>query len=204
MSDRNSHRHLAIVALSSRSDGSGASDAAGVPLAVAEPSSRPSVGGDDGELLLVGDIAKAVGKTVRAIHLYEELGLVRAHERSKGRYRLFAQDALVRVRWIIKLQSLGLSLSDIQALVRGQNDAASAKFAAIRLQEVYLAKLIETRNKLAELKALETELEASLEFLSTCHSACESEVSTLHSCPTCSHHAEQPAPPDLVAGSRVN
>ena len=201
MSDRNSHRHLAVVALSSCS---GASDASSAGLGTAGPLSRAAAAADDGELLLVGDIARAVGKTVRAIHLYEELGLVRAHERSKGRYRLFAQDALVRVRWIIKLQSLGLSLSDIQALVRGQNDAASAKFAAIRLQEVYLAKLVETRSKLAELKVLESELEASLEFLSTCHSACESEVSTLHSCPTCSHHAEQPAPPDLVAGSRVN
>jgi DNA-binding transcriptional MerR regulator len=190
MSDRNSHRHLAIVA-----PGSG-------PAASARPlDSRESE--EENELMLVGDLAKAVGKTVRAIHLYEELGLVRAHERSKGRYRLFAQDALVRVRWIIKLQSLGLSLSDIQALVRGQNDAASAKFAASRLREVYLARLVETQHKLAELKALESELEASLEFLSTCHSACESEVS-VHSCPTCERHPERPNPPELVAGSRVN
>src|SRR3954468_17996997 len=194
MSDRNSHRHLAIVA-------PGSSPGASAAL---EASARVAGSADEGELLLVGDLAKAVGKTVRAIHLYEELGLVRAHERSKGRYRLFAQDALVRVRWIIKLQNLGLSLSDIQALVRGQTDAASAKFAAMRLREVYLAKLVETRSKLAELKALEAELEASLEFLSTCHSVCESEAASVHSCPSCSHHAEQPNPPELVAGSRVN
>ena len=87
--------------------------------------------------------------------------------------------------------------------MRGQNDAASAKFAATRLREVYLARLVETQNKLAELKALESELQASLEFLSTCHSACESEV-LVHSCPTCERHPEQPNPPELVAGSRVN
>jgi len=199
MSDRNSHRHLAVVAPGSSP---AASSRALECSSSAQGASAASM--EEGELLLVGDLAKAVGKTVRAIHLYEELGLVRAHERSKGRYRLFAQDALVRVRWIIKLQNLGLSLSDIQALVRGQNDAASAKFAAIRLQEVYLAKLVETRSKLAELKALETELEASLEFLSTCHNVCESELSSVHSCTSCAHHAEQPNPPELVAGSRVN
>ena len=192
MSDRNSHRHLVIVAPGSSPEAA---------LRALHPGE--AAGSEEGELLLVGDLAKAVGKSVRAIHLYEELGLVRAHERSKGRYRLFAQDALVRVRWIIKLQNLGLSLSDIQALVRGQNDAASAKFAATRLHEVYVAKLVETRSKLAELKALESELEASLAFLSTCHSACESEV-TVHSCPTCARHPEQPNPPELVAGSRVN
>jgi len=189
MTDRNpSHRHLAIVA----------PNAAPTSAAVAALPEHEEV-----DLLLVGDLAKAVGKTVRAIHLYEELGLVRAHDRSKGRYRLFTPDALVRVRWISKLQNLGLSLSDIQALVRGQTDAASAQFAANRLREVYQAKLTETREKLAELKALESELEASLEFLSTCHSACESEVS-VHSCPSCARHPEQQSPPDLVAGSRVN
>src|SRR5258708_38076792 len=125
MSDRN-HRHLVIVAPA-------AVGAASAPAGERERAGAPV---EEGELLLVGDVAKAVGKTVRAIHLYEELGLVRAHERSKGRYRLFAQDALVRVRWIVKLQNLGLSLSDIQALVRGQSDAASAQFAAMRLREV--------------------------------------------------------------------
>src|SRR5882724_11253634 len=122
MTDRN-HRHLAIVVAPGSAPDAAAERVVGVTRA------------EEAELLLVGDLAKAVGKTVRAIHLYEELGLVRAHERSKGRYRLFSQDALVRVRWIIKLQNLGLSLSDIQALVRGQNDAASAKFAATRLRE---------------------------------------------------------------------
>ena len=192
MTDRNhSHRHLAIVAPD-------AASAHGPARSAGEPERH-----EEGELLLVGDLAKAVGKTVRAIHLYEELGLVRAHDRSKGRYRLFTRDALVRVRWISKLQNLGLSLSDIQALVRGQTDAASAQFAATRLREVYQAKLTETRDKLAELQALHSELEASLEFLATCHSACESEVS-VHSCPTCARHPEQQNPPELVAGSRVN
>ena len=195
MTDRN-HRHLVIVAPGSALDATSERAVGAARAERLEPT-------EEAELLLVGDLAKAVGKTVRAIHLYEELGLVRAHERSKGRYRLFAQDALVRVRWISKLQSLGLSLSDIQALVRGQTDAASAQFAAMRLREVYLAKLVETRSKLAELKALESELEQSLEFLSTCHSACESEV-TVHSCPTCARHPEQPNPPELVVGSRVN
>src|SRR5438552_1339988 len=73
---------------------------------------------DDDEMLRVGDLAKRSGKTVLAIHLYEELGLLRPHARSKGRYRLFSGDALVRVRWIGKLQDLGLSLSHIQSVVR--------------------------------------------------------------------------------------
>src|ERR1044072_6382208 len=114
-----------------------------------EPS-RFSVVVSEDELIQVGELAKATGKTVRAIHLYEELGLVRAHERSKGRYRLFAPDALLRVRWIAKLQGLGLSLSEIQGLVREQDGSGSAPAAAQKLRALYEAKLDETKKKLDE------------------------------------------------------
>jgi MerR family transcriptional regulator, copper efflux regulator len=153
------------------------------------------------ELLQVGDLARAVGKTVRAIHLYEELGLLKAHERSKGRYRLFTPDAIVRVRWICKLQSLGLSLTEIQGIDRARSDVSSAQSAAARLRELYEAKLLETRAKIDELRALETELVASLDYLAGCHTACESEVK-VDCCPSCERQPQ--SPPELVAGANVH
>jgi DNA-binding transcriptional MerR regulator len=169
------------------------------------PGSAPSHGGPLAaeSLLQVGDLAKATGKTVRAIHLYEELGLVRAHERSKGRYRLFTEDALVRVRWVTKLQSLGLSLTEIQRLVHDQEASGSAQFAASQLRSVYQAKLEETQTKLAELRALEAELTESLAYLATCNTACVAEL-PVHSCPSCERHPERPQPPELVAGVHVS
>jgi len=153
------------------------------------------------ELLQVGEVARAVGKTVRAIHLYEELGLLKAHERSKGRYRLFTPDAIVRVRWIGKLQSLGLSLSEIQAIDRARTDVSSARSAAARLREVYEGKLAETRVKIEELRTLEAELVASMDYLAGCNTACESEVK-VECCPSCERHNEHP--PELVAGANVH
>src|SRR5688572_22226370 len=67
-----------------------------------------------GTLMQVGDLARESGKTVRAIHLYEELGLLKPAARSKGRYRLYSSEALTRIRWIGKLQDMGFSLTDIQ------------------------------------------------------------------------------------------
>ncbi len=167
------------------------------PLLPAAPGAAAPVREED--LLQVGDVAKATGKTVRAIHLYEELGLLKAHERSKGRYRLFTPDALVRVRWISKLQSLGLSLSEIQTLVREQEGSDSAQYAAQKLRGVYQAKLDETKKRITELRELERELEASLEYLSTCKTACES-AAPVHSCPTCERHPEGDHAPELVLG----
>lgn len=156
------------------------------------------------DLLQVGELAKAVGKTVRAIHLYEDMGLIHAHERSeKGRYRLFAPDMLQRSRWIIKLQSLGLSLSQIQELVREHEDADSARLSASKLRQVYVDKLAETREKIRELRALESELQASLLYLNTCDSACEPAL-PVHSCTACERHPEAPEAPDLVAGLHLS
>ena len=160
--------------------------------------------GDVGEaLLLVGEFAKAAGKTVRAIHLYEDLGLLRPHERSKGRYRLFSADALTRVRWISKLQNLGFSLSDIQRLVKEQQSQGSAVEAAAKLRHVYVAKLAEARKKIDELQHLKGELEASLAFLDACDAACHAEAS-MQQCPTCERHAEGDVRPDLVAGAQTS
>ena len=150
-------------------------------------------------LLLVGEVAKATGKTVRAIHLYEDMGLLKPQDRSKGRYRLFLPDTVVRVRWINKLQNLGLTLSEIKALVREQEDSGSAVFAAARLREIYQGKLEETRDKLRELRKLEHELQASLDYLESCDSECAPSEKT-DSCSTCTRHTEPSLTPELVAG----
>jgi len=155
------------------------------------------------DYLQVGDLAKATGKTVRAIHLYEDLGLLEPARRSKGHYRLFAPEATTRVRWISKLQSLGLSLSEIQELVQKRGTSESAMRAATQLKQVYEDKLREVQAKLNELKDLEAELQASLVYLAQCNVACDQDE-TVHSCVSCSRHPETPEKPELVAGAELD
>src|SRR5215208_2061109 len=135
-----------------------------LPIASASPAGVQA----EEKLLQVGDIAKAAGKTVRAIHHYEEVGLLRPHARSKGRYRLYDEAALVRIRWIGKLHDLGLSLPEIQGIIRAWETSPSAPGAMARMREIYQEKLEETRAQLAHLASLERELVASIEYLDTC------------------------------------
>ena len=152
--------------------------------------------------MLVGELAKRTGKTVRAIHLYEDLGLLKPQNRSKGRYRQFSPGSVLRVRWIVKLQSLGLSLSEIQELVREQEDSGSAVTAAARLRGIYRVKLADTRRKVSELKQLERELEASLQYLESCDTACVPSERT-DACSACTRHPDPGEAPELVAGVHV-
>ncbi|HKQ68918.1 MAG TPA: MerR family transcriptional regulator [Polyangiaceae bacterium] len=164
-------------------------------------SSRDVADEDEG-LLQVGDLARVSGKTVRAIHLYEELGLLKPHARSKGRYRLFSQDAVVRVRWIGKLQDLGLSLTTIQSVVREWEMSPSAPGAMAKMRNVYREKLASTREQIERLKALETELADSLKYLETCDT-CDP-VRLFAACTCCDRHDHREDPPELVLGFRAS
>ncbi len=155
------------------------------------------------EVLQVGELAKLTGKTVRALHLYEKMGLLSPVERTRGRFRLFNADSVERVRWIVKLQTVGFSLPEIQAIVREQEAAGSAVEAAARLRTVYMERLAAVQGKLKELHRLERELLSSLTYLDACQSACSSDVDTA-ACPSCGRHIDQPEQPPLVAGLHVS
>ncbi|HTV20606.1 MAG TPA: MerR family transcriptional regulator [Polyangiaceae bacterium] len=157
-------------------------------------------------LLRVGDLAKITGKTVRAIHHYEELGLIEPVGRSKGHYRLFDAETPVRIRWISKLQSLGLSLGEIRTMVRTRQATPSAMQAAGQLRSMYEEKLVEVRSRLAELTALERELQASLAYLDACGSSCTPELGPTD-CAQCHRHPEDRHADehhsDLISGALV-
>ena len=153
------------------------------------------------DLMQIGDLARETGKTVRAIHLYEELGLLSPAARSKGRFRLYGRDALTRIRWIGKLQDMGFSLGDIQTIVREWELVESAPGAMRRMREIYARKLEETRDQKRRLEALEHELEASLDYLDTCD-VCDPQR-LLSACECCDLHAKEVDVPELVLGFRV-
>jgi MerR family copper efflux transcriptional regulator len=175
-------------------------------LSEVEAESSPAVHayGAEDELMQVGDLANKVGKTVRAIHLYEQMDLLRPAARSKGRYRLYGPEALIRIRWIGKLQDLGFSLTDIKAIMKDVESVgrdSSAPSAMVKVREVYTQKLKDTREQIERLRTLEREILASLDYLDTCKSTCEP-GRLLAACPSCNHHDREQEVPDLVLGFR--
>jgi len=131
------------------------------------------------------------------------MDLLRPAARSKGRYRLYGPEALVRIRWIQKLQDLGFSLPDIKAIVKDVEQRRSASSAMSEVRAVYSRKLEETRAQIARLQGLESEILASIEYLETCDSRCDRDR-VLAACNDCDHHPAQQSVPDLVAGLRTS
>ncbi len=166
------------------------------------PPSSPLPDAERVPLMQIGDLARETGKSIRAIHLYEQLNLLHPAARSKGGFRLYGTEALTRIRWIGKLQDLGLSLTEIQAIVREWEELGSAPRAMVKMRDTYTAKLRETQETIARLRDLERELEASLTYLDTCD-VCDP-ARLIEACEQCELHDCQTHVPELVAGFRAN
>jgi len=89
---------------------------------------------------LVKEVAELAGVTVRALHHYDEIGLLIPSMRSAAGYRLYSDDDLLRLQQIIIGRELGLSLEAIRGSV---DDPRFDRRAALRAQRVELAERAE-------------------------------------------------------------
>ncbi|MCB9763566.1 MAG: MerR family transcriptional regulator [Alphaproteobacteria bacterium] len=150
------------------------------------------------DLMRIGQLARLCGKTARALHFYEELGLLRPDGRTPGGFRLYSEGAVLRVRWIERLQELGFSLPEIRDFLEELNEQDHGPTAMLRLNAFYQEKLDETRAALARLRELERDLVASLDYLSGCRT-CDP-LTQRSQCVRCEDDVHQGRPaPDMVA-----
>jgi DNA-binding transcriptional MerR regulator len=65
----------------------------------------------------VKQLAKLAGISVRALHLYDQLGLLKPAIRTNARYRLYGEKELLRLQQILFYKELGLELKDISHIL---------------------------------------------------------------------------------------
>jgi MerR family transcriptional regulator, copper efflux regulator len=149
----------------------------------------------------IGQLARKSGKTVRALHLYEELGLL-SPDRSDGGFRLYGPDELARVYWISKLQDMGFKLSQIRGLLEAVAASNSAPEAMQGVRELFQSKLRDTREQIQRLLQLERDIAESLSYLEACRGCGESSTK---SCVECGEERHGGIPePKLVSGIHLN
>ena len=158
-------------------------------------SATPSTGS---HYLRVGDLARQTGKTVRAIHLYEELGLLEPATRSSGGFRLYHTAAVDRVRWIDLLSGIGISLHETREVLDRWWKSNRGPEAMDELRTLFTAKLEETRENIRRQLELEQELVAGLDYLET--SRVCGEPGDVECCVNCTQDHGVDREPALVAG----
>jgi MerR family transcriptional regulator, thiopeptide resistance regulator len=84
----------------------------------------------------VGQVARAAGTTVRALHHWESLGLLVPSSRTAAGYRVYDDADLQRLQRLLAYRALDLPLDRVRALLDGEADAGPLlREHAARLRE---------------------------------------------------------------------
>jgi DNA-binding transcriptional MerR regulator len=107
------------------------------------------------EHLTVGRVAELAGVSIRTLHHYDEIGLLRPSARTVAGYRAYSADDVERLREVLAYRRLGFGLREIADLV---DDPATDAVAHLRRLR---GLLLEQRDRAAAMvTAIDEELEA--------------------------------------------
>jgi MerR family transcriptional regulator, thiopeptide resistance regulator len=109
----------------------------------------------DDEEYTVGAVAKLAGVSVRLLHHYDRIGLLRPSGRSAAEYRIYSLADLKRLQQVLFYRELGFALEDIARILA---DPGQDELAHLRRQHRLLREQISRRQGM--LAAIEKELEA--------------------------------------------
>jgi len=111
------------------------------------------------KLVQIGELAKTLGITTRTIRYYEEIGLMGPSERLGGGTRTYSRDDILRLKFILKLKELGISLKEMQELAENF-DINQQSFGTItpKLLKILDGHIGKVDQKIANLASLRKEI----------------------------------------------
>jgi DNA-binding transcriptional MerR regulator len=142
--------------------------------------------------LSTGDLARATSNTLRTIRFYEEQGLLKPSVVSGGGHRRYTTDDLGKLRFILDLRELGLSLCEIKSVLELRAGCHSTAEFAARLEQALEEHVLQAQRRIERLRCVKKEL---IRALDTIRKRIASGVSTTQ-CP-CSFAGEGD-PPGIV------
>ena len=96
----------------------------------------------------VGELASLTGLTVRTLHHYDEIGILKPSEYSSSGHRLYGEEDIILLQQILSLKQLGFSLEEIKDCLQN-SDFSPAK--AIKTHVDKLNQQIELQQQLTRL-----------------------------------------------------
>src|SRR5215475_1709493 len=97
--------------------------------------------------LKVGELAKRTGLTIRALHHYDEIGLLKPSLHTAAGHRLYTAAELARLQQVLSLRQLGFSLEEVRDCLDRPD---FSPLDVIRLHVARLREQIELQRKLCE------------------------------------------------------
>jgi DNA-binding transcriptional MerR regulator len=107
------------------------------------------------EVMQIGELAEMLGITTRTIRYYEEIGVMEAPQRLEGGMRVYAKEDILRLKFILKLKEIGLTLKEMHELAdiyRLHKDSDRIMPKLLEFLDEHIQKIDEKINRLASLR----------------------------------------------------
>lgn len=109
----------------------------------------------------VSELARSAGVTPDTVRYYTRIGLLIPATDADNGYRRFSGADLDRLHFVLRAKHLGFQLDEI-AQILGMSDHGHTPCPVVR--EIVERRIVETRERLAEMQALQARMEHALEL----------------------------------------
>lgn len=113
---------------------------------------------DGEEITPIGDLAISLGLTTRTIRYWEEVGIIESVQRSDGATRGFTPYYVRRIKFIMKLKELGLTIKEMQELYAAYGEAKQTERMVPKLIEMLDDHIDKIDQKMAKLASLRKDI----------------------------------------------
>ena len=108
----------------------------------------------------VSELAKRCNTTPHAVRYYTRVGLLRPERHPENGYRLYPSSDIPWLIFVQKAKRLGYTLKEIKQIM---HDADNSISPCPRVREILQRHIVENRQRLDELMALQNRMEQALE-----------------------------------------
>ena len=108
--------------------------------------------------MTVGEVAKKMGVTVRALQYYDREGLFRPSAVSEGGRRLYTDKDIIRLHQILSLKSLGFSIDEIKNRLTAIDTPEEVAAALTEQGEAIQAQIDALTQSLHDIQTLKAEV----------------------------------------------
>lgn len=110
------------------------------------------------EYISIGNLARSIGITTRTLRYYEEMGIMNPPWRLEGSSRVYSAADVRKLKFILKLKELGLSIKEMQELDAVYAEARETDKVIPRLVEMLDNHIDTLDEKMSKLSSLRKEI----------------------------------------------
>lgn len=110
------------------------------------------------DCISIGSLAKSIGVTSRTLKYYEEMGILSPSCRTEGSTRAYTPEDVRKLKFILKLKELGLTIKELQELDRVYTEARETTKIIPLLVEMLDNNIDTLDEKMSKLSSLRKEI----------------------------------------------